>query len=101
MEGFERSKGLIDEVLSVIVREVLGTNDTMHVSLHEFLNEIDLFKGIDGGWFDNVEDGDDLVDCQYPSLIVTSWMLTFSLTPASERNFNNLSSLKVRRQNME
>lgn len=60
MEGFEGTKGLEDkldedrerqrqtetdlvyEVLAMIVAELLGTDDTMEVSLHKLLNEIDL-----------------------------------------------------------
>ena len=60
MEGFESTKGLEDKldenrerqrqtetdlvykVLAMVVAELLGTDDTMEVSLHKLLNEIDL-----------------------------------------------------------
>jgi len=60
MEGFEGTKGLEDKldedrerqrqtetdlvykVLAMVVAELLGTDDTMEVSLHKLLNEIDL-----------------------------------------------------------
>ena len=40
MEGFEGSEGLIDEVLTVVVRQLLRAYHTMHVRLHEFLCSI-------------------------------------------------------------
>ena len=60
MEGFKGTKGLEDKldedrerqrqtetdlvykVLAMVVAELLGTDDTMEVSLHKLLNEIDL-----------------------------------------------------------
>jgi len=60
MEGFEGTKGLEDKldedrerqrqtetdlvykVLAMVVAELLGTDDTMEVSFHKLLNEIDL-----------------------------------------------------------
>lgn len=42
MEGFEGTKGLVYKVLAMVVAELLGTDDTMEVSLHKLLNEIDL-----------------------------------------------------------
>lgn len=37
VHGFECAQGLVDEVLTVIIRQLLCTNDTMHVGFHEFL----------------------------------------------------------------
>lgn len=37
VHGLERSQGLVNEVLAVIVGQVLGADDTVHVSLHQFL----------------------------------------------------------------
>lgn len=37
VHGLERSQSLVDEVLAVVVRKVLGANDTVHVRLHELL----------------------------------------------------------------
>jgi hypothetical protein len=37
VHGFGGSESLIDEVLAVVVGEVLGSNDSMHVGFHEFL----------------------------------------------------------------
>jgi len=38
VKSFQCTEGLIDEVLSVIIGEVLGSNDTVHVGFHEFLD---------------------------------------------------------------
>lgn len=37
VHGLECSEGLVDEVLAVVVGEVLGTDDSMHICLHQFL----------------------------------------------------------------
>ena len=37
VHGLESSKGLVDKVLAVVVGEVLGADDSMHVCLHQFL----------------------------------------------------------------
>jgi hypothetical protein len=37
MHGFERAKGLVNEILAVIVRKILSPNNSMHVRLHQFL----------------------------------------------------------------
>ena len=34
---FDRTQGLVDEVLAMVVGEVLGTDDSVHVSFHQFL----------------------------------------------------------------
>ena len=39
MHGFEGAKGLVDEVLTVIVRKILGADDAMHVRFHELLEQ--------------------------------------------------------------
>jgi hypothetical protein len=37
VHGLEGAKGLVDEVLAMVVGEFLGADNAMHVSLHEFL----------------------------------------------------------------
>lgn len=37
MHRFQGAESLVDKVLAVIVGQVLRTNDTMHISFHEFL----------------------------------------------------------------
>lgn len=37
VHGLESAQGLVDEVLAVVVGEVLGADDTVHVRLHELL----------------------------------------------------------------
>lgn len=44
----------------MIVAEILGANDTVEISLHEFLDKIDLVEVIDAGWAENVKDGNDV-----------------------------------------
>lgn len=38
VESLECAQGLVDKILGMVVREVLCSNDTVHVSFHEFLN---------------------------------------------------------------
>lgn len=42
VHGLECSKSLIDEILAMVVGEVLSPDHAVHISLHEFLDEIDL-----------------------------------------------------------
>lgn len=39
VHGFQCPEGLVDEVLAVVVGEVLGADDTVHVSLHQLLGK--------------------------------------------------------------
>lgn len=43
VHGFEGTEGLVNEVLAVVIGEVLGANDTVHISLHEFLHLLALY----------------------------------------------------------
>ena len=54
VEGLEGAQGLVDEVLGVVVGEVLSADDAVHVGLHEFLDEVDFFEGLDGRRLDDV-----------------------------------------------
>ena len=38
VQGLEGAEGLVDEVLRVVIREVLGTDDAVHVRLHQLLD---------------------------------------------------------------
>jgi hypothetical protein len=40
MHGLQCAESLVDEVLAMIIRQVLGANDTMHVRLHQFLGNV-------------------------------------------------------------
>jgi len=55
------SPHLVNKVLTMIVTKFLGSDDTMEVSFHELLNEINFFKVCQGWRFQNVEDGDDVL----------------------------------------
>lgn len=57
---FEGAEGLVDKVLAVVVGEVLGSDDAVHVGFHEFLDEVDFCKGVEAAWFLDIQDGDDL-----------------------------------------
>jgi hypothetical protein len=37
MHGLERTQSLVDEVLTVVIRQVLGPDDAVHVRFHELL----------------------------------------------------------------
>ena len=38
MESLERTEGLVNKVLSVVVGKVLGTDHSVHIGFHEFLD---------------------------------------------------------------
>lgn len=60
VHGLESAKGLIREILTMVVRQLLGTDDSMQVGLHELLNQVHLGERFIGAGFDNVEDADDV-----------------------------------------
>lgn len=64
--GIGRRTYLIDEVLTMVVAEHLRTYDAMHIGLHEFLHQIDLFELVEGWWAENVEDGNDVLVMKVP-----------------------------------
>lgn len=41
MHGFESSESLVDKVLTMIVGEILCSDDTMHIGFHQFLERAD------------------------------------------------------------
>lgn len=61
VHGLERTQSLVGEVLAVVVRELLGTDNAMKVSLHELLDEVHLGEGLVGAGLDDVEDADDVL----------------------------------------
>lgn len=38
VQCLERAESLVDEILSVVVRKILGSNHTVHIGFHELLN---------------------------------------------------------------
>ena len=76
VHSFESAECLIDEILAVIIGEILGANDTMHVGLHQFLdmsevanytdssmtdlNQVDLCETFVVSRFLNVKNGNDV-----------------------------------------
>lgn len=52
VHGFQCPEGLVDEVLAVVVGEVLGADDTVHVSLHQLLEDAGhrLAQALGIGW---------------------------------------------------
>lgn len=57
LQGTQR---LVGEVLTVVVRQLLGSNHTVKVGLHEFLDEVDFSECLVGARLDDVEDADDV-----------------------------------------
>lgn len=47
MHGFQSSQCLVDEILAVVVREFLGSDNSMHIRLHKLLDEVDLREGFE------------------------------------------------------
>ena len=62
VEGLEGAEGLVDKVLGVVVGEVLGADDAVHVGLHQLLDEVDLLERLERRRLDDVQDRDDLCD---------------------------------------
>lgn len=77
VHGLEGAQSLIDEILAMVVREVLCSDNTMHVGLHQFLGigseslriqllgstnlyQVDLCKGFIISWLLNIEDRDNV-----------------------------------------
>lgn len=52
---------LVDEVLTVVVAEALGSDHAVEVGLHELLDEIDVPERLEAGGEEDVEDGDDVL----------------------------------------
>jgi hypothetical protein len=48
VHALEGTKGLIDKVLTMIVTQILGPDHSMHVGLHQLLNQIAAGRN---GWF--------------------------------------------------
>ena len=79
VHGFERPQGLVNEVLAVIVGEILGADDAVHVGFHQFLtsklsdlvnvdpernkylDEIDLVEALIIARSLDIEDGNDVL----------------------------------------
>lgn len=57
---------LVDKVLTMIVAQPLRPDHAVQVGLHEFLYEIDLFKELETGRLENVENGDDVFVAKVP-----------------------------------
>lgn len=60
MHGLERSQRLVDEILAMVVGEVLGSNDSVHIRLHEFLDKVDLVEAIVASRLLDIKNGDDV-----------------------------------------
>jgi len=58
VHGLESTEGLVYKVLTVVVREVLGADDSVHVCLHQLLNEINLRKRLIAARLLDIKDGD-------------------------------------------
>ena len=78
MHSLESTKGLVDEILAMVVGEVLGSYHAMHICFHEFLtrsqslntasvsiiahlDEVDLGESLVISWFLNVKNGNDVL----------------------------------------
>lgn len=60
MKGFEGAESLVDKVLAVVIRKYLSSDDSVHVSFHELLDQVDFVELFVGDWFLDVNDGNDL-----------------------------------------
>jgi hypothetical protein len=57
---FEGAQSLVNEILTVIIRQVLSPDNTVKISLHQLLDEVDFFELIQSGRLDDVQNRDDL-----------------------------------------
>jgi hypothetical protein len=46
VHSLQSTKGLVDEVLAVVVGQILGTDNAVHIRLHQLLDEVDLAEGL-------------------------------------------------------
>lgn len=95
MHGLETPQCLIDEILTMIIRQVLCSYHSMHIRLHELLDKIDLREGFEVSRLLNVQDGYDLSGSTQIDLY--SYAHTFSWL----KYRNNFISRSVRKQNIE
>jgi hypothetical protein len=51
---------LIDEVLAVIIAQILRSNHSVQIRLHQFLHKVHLLEVLVGGGLHDVENVDDL-----------------------------------------
>ena len=61
VHGLQGTESLVNEVLAVIIGQILGTDNAVHVRLHELLNEVDLGEVLVGAWLLDVKDGNDVL----------------------------------------
>jgi len=66
MHSFERSQGLIYEVLTVVVGQLLSTDDSMHICFHKLLNQVNFVEGLVIPWLLDIEDTDDVLVIEMP-----------------------------------
>lgn len=66
VHGLEGAEGLVDEVLAMIVGEILGANDTVHIRFHELLDKIHLRKRFVVAGLLDVKNADDVLMVKVP-----------------------------------
>lgn len=84
VHGLQGTESLVNEVLAMVVRELLSSNDTVHIRLHEFLHyvslyappqaktacahldEIDFGEGLVIARFLDIQNGDDVLVVEVP-----------------------------------
>ena len=57
---YTRSTYLINKILTMVITQLLGPNNPMQISLHEFLYEIDLLEAVEVRRAEDIEDRDDV-----------------------------------------
>lgn len=43
-----------------IIREILCSDDSVHIRLHQLLDKVDFLESFEGGGFDDIDNGDDV-----------------------------------------
>lgn len=55
VHALEGTKCLVDKVLAMVVAEVLGPDDSVHVCLHQLLDQVHLLECLETWGFDDIQ----------------------------------------------
>lgn len=56
VHALEGTESLVDKVLAMVVAEVLGPDDSVHVCLHQLLDQVHLLECLEGWGLDDIQD---------------------------------------------
>lgn len=56
VHALEGAESLVDKILTVVVAEVLGPDDSVHVCLHQLLDQVHLLERLEAWGLDDIQD---------------------------------------------